>query len=226
MNKKYVKNALSAVIAGTLLISSGVYADDSLWDKATNTANKAGKVISDTGEKAGKAIADTGEKVGDATSKAAKKVDKFVDDSTLTARVKKAIADDSLSAGFDISVSTRDGVVTLTGFVPSVDLQVKAVKIAGDVEGVKSVSDKLNIRADKALTVKSYASDAVITSEVKAKLLVADNMPLTGINVETVDGIVQLSGSVKTQEQAYGAEKIAKQADGVRSVKNDLAIRP
>ncbi|MNE99360.1 Osmotically-inducible protein Y precursor [compost metagenome] len=51
-------------------------------------------------------------------------------------------------------------------------------------------------------------------------------MPSRNVKVETTDGVVQLSGEVKTQAQAERAESIAKAIDGVKSVKNDLVVKP
>lgn len=225
MNRKPIRSLLTVIILGSCL-AGGAAAEQSILDKAGETMDKAGQTISETSDKVGQQISEAGEKVGAATSRAGEHVDKFIDDSALTVKVKKAIIDDNLNAGYDISVTTRDGTVTLTGFVPSVEVQLQAVKLASEVEGVKLVSDKLNIRADKKITVKDYADDAVITAGIRAKLLTADNMPLTGISVETVDGIVQLSGSVKTPDQVLRAEQIAKQVDGVKTVKNDLSVMP
>ncbi len=45
------------------------------------------------------------------------------------------------------------------------------------------------------------------------------------MKVETTDGVVQLSGTVETQEQSDRAESIAKAVDGVKSVKNDLKVQ-
>jgi hyperosmotically inducible protein len=226
MDKRYVKTTVAIVAATSLFMSGGAFAEKSVWDKAKDLTDKAGQLASDTAKKAEKVLEKTGDKVEKMTDKTADKVDKYVDDSTITAKVKKAIADDNLSAGYDISVKTTEGIVTLSGFVISVEQQVRAVKIATDTEGVKAVRDKMNIRVDKKLTVKDFTSDAAITSGIKAKLLAADNLPKFGISVETVNGIVQLSGEVKTQEQADEAERLAKKVKGVLSVKNDLAIAP
>ena len=48
-----------------------------------------------------------------------------------------------------------------------------------------------------------------------------DIVPSRNVKVETTDGVVQLSGEVKTQAQSERAESIAKAIDGVKSVKND-----
>ncbi|VEB50846.1 Osmotically inducible protein OsmY [Salmonella enterica subsp. enterica] len=125
----------------------------------------------------------------------------------------------------DISVETNQKVVTLSGFVESQAQAEAAVKVAKGVEGVTSVSDKLHVRDNKDGSVKGYAGDTATTSEVKAKLLADDLVPSRKVKVETTDGVVQLSGTVETQEQSDRAESIAKAVDGVKSVKNDLKVQ-
>ena len=89
------------------------------------------------------------------------------------------------------------------------------------MEGVKTVSDKLHVKDEANQSIKSYAGDTATTSELKAKLLADDIVPSRNVKVETTDGVVQLSGEVKTQAQSERAESIAKAIDGVKSVKND-----
>src|SRR5476651_523210 len=130
-----------------------------------------------------------------------KKVDNYMGDSSITAKVKSALVDDKAIKSSDISVKTDNGVVTLSGFVGSQSEAEQAVALATKVEGVKSVSDKLHTKDSKDQSVKGYAG-------------------------ETTDGVVQLSGSVKDQAQSDRAESVAKTVDGVKSVKNDLKIAP
>lgn len=73
--------------------------------------------------------------------------------------------------------------------------------------------------------MKGYAGDTATTSEVKAKLLADDVVPSRHIKVETTDGVVQLSGTVKSAAQSERAESIAKAVDGVKSVKNDIKVK-
>ena len=150
------------------------------------------------------------------------KVGNFMDDSTITAKVKAALVDHDSIKSTDISVKTDQKVVTLSGFVESQAQAEEAVKVAKGVEGVTSVSDKLHVRDSKDTSVKGYAGDTAITSEVKAKLLADDIVPSRKVKVETTDGVVQLSGTVESQAQSDRAESIAKAIDGVKSVKNDL----
>lgn len=154
-----------------------------------------------------------------------KSVGNYMDDSGVTAKVKAALVDDDAIKSTDISVKTHDGVVTLSGFVATQDQAEKAVAVSQKIEGVKSVSDKLHVKDSTKESVSGYAGDAATTSQIKAKLLADDIVPSRNVKVETTNGVVQLSGMVKTQAQSQRAEDIAKAIDGVKSVKNDLSVK-
>ncbi|MFI3381452.1 molecular chaperone OsmY [Escherichia albertii] len=165
------------------------------------------------------------ETAGQKVDSSMSKVGNFMDDSAITAKVKAALVDHDNIKSTDISVKTDQKVVTLSGFVESQTQAEEAVKAAKSVEGVVSVSDKLHVRDSKESSVKGYAGDTAITSEIKAKLLADDTVPSRHVNVETTDGVVQLSGTVDSQAQSDRAESIAKAVDGVKSVKNDLKTK-
>ncbi|HEB1789252.1 molecular chaperone OsmY [Escherichia albertii] len=165
------------------------------------------------------------ETAGQKVDSSMSKVGNFMDDSAITAKVKAALVDHDNIKSTDISVKTDHKVVTLSGFVESQAQAEEAVKAAKSVEGVVSVSDKLHVRDSKESSVKGYAGDTAITSEIKAKLLADDTVPSRHVNVETTDGVVQLSGTVDSQAQSDRAESIAKAVDGVKSVKNDLKTK-
>lgn len=65
-----------------------------------------------------------------------------VDDSVITTKVKTAMLADDQVKGLDISVDTKDGVVTLNGKA-SPSAKQRAVQIAKNVEGVHSVIDSI-----------------------------------------------------------------------------------
>lgn len=209
MNKIFLKSTLAAVMTMAFTTGSVLAAD-----------------MSTSLDKAGQSIETAGKNIGDSVEKGADKLGQFADDSVITAKVKKAFTDDKMLSAIDISVVTEKGVVTLSGFVDSTEKQAKAVELAKKVEGVKSVNDKLNIKAAKEGTVKEFASDTKITTEAKAKLLEAKGISSTDISVETVDGTVQLTGVVKSSEQAAQVERIVKSVEGVKTVKNSLTVKP
>ncbi len=195
-NSKFAYSMM-AVVLGTALMSGSALA-------ATTTTDSAGAKIDSS----------------------MKKVDNYMGDSAITAKVKSALVDDKAIKSSDISVTTNSGIVTLSGFVGSQAEAEQAVAAATKVEGVKSVSDKLHTKDSKDQSVKAYAGDSATTASVKAKLLADDIVPSRNVKVETTDGVVQLSGAVKDQAQSDRAESVAKTVDGVKSVKNDLKVAP
>ena len=184
-------------------------------------------VVLGTALMSGSALAaSTTDSAGAKIDSSMKKVDNYMGDSAITAKVKSALVDDKAIKSTDISVTTNSGVVTLSGFVASQSEAEQAVAPATKVEGVKSVSDKLHTKDKSEQSVKGYAGDSATTASVKAKLLADDIVPSRNVKVETTEGVVQLSGSVKDQAQSDRAESVAKTVDGVKSVKNDLKVAP
>jgi len=72
----------------------------------------------------------------------------------------------------------------------------------------------------------AYIDDATITSQVKSRMLSDPNVAGTSISVETLNGTVMLSGFAKNNLEKTTAERIARDVNGVKSVKNEIAVRP
>ena len=70
-----------------------------------------------------------------------------------------------------------------------------------------------------------YVDDKVVTTKVKTALLNDPEVKGLQVNVETFNGVVQLSGFVDKPEQIPRATEVTKGVKGVKSVKNDLYVR-
>jgi osmotically-inducible protein OsmY len=70
-----------------------------------------------------------------------------------------------------------------------------------------------------------YVDDAAITTKVKNALLADGAVKSTQISVQTVKGVVQLSGFVDTHDQKSAAEKDAAAIGGVKDVENSLIVK-
>jgi hyperosmotically inducible protein len=70
-----------------------------------------------------------------------------------------------------------------------------------------------------------YLSDSWITTKVKAALVGDSTVKATEVNVETFKGAVQLSGFVSSTEAMNRAVVVARNIEGVTSVKNDMRIK-
>lgn len=75
-------------------------------------------------------------------------------------------------------------------------------------------------------TVGQYVDDATITTAIKAKFVEDKTVDAAAIKVETLNGTVQLSGFAKSQAEKQMAENIARSTKGVRTVQNNLTVRP
>jgi hyperosmotically inducible protein len=73
-------------------------------------------------------------------------------------------------------------------------------------------------------TVGQHVDDGTITTKVKADLLTAKNVKSTHIHVKTRKGVVWLTGTVPSSEDKSAAADVAKNVDGVDSVKNHLKV--
>jgi hyperosmotically inducible protein len=70
-----------------------------------------------------------------------------------------------------------------------------------------------------------YVTDTWITTKVKASLVEDSVVKATEVNVETFKGVVQLSGFVRSDEARRQAVIIARNINGVTSVKDDMRLK-
>lgn len=84
--------------------------------------------------------------MGCASSRNHEGAGQYVDDSVITTKVKTAILGDSTLKSSEINVETFKGRVQLSGFVNSREDIDKAVRVARDVSGVTSVTNKMQLK--------------------------------------------------------------------------------
>jgi osmotically-inducible protein OsmY len=75
-------------------------------------------------------------------------------------------------------------------------------------------------------TVGAYVDDATITTSIKARFVKDKKVSAASIKVETLNGVVLLSGFAKSREEKSTAEEIASNVKGVKSVKNEITMSP
>ena len=75
-------------------------------------------------------------------------------------------------------------------------------------------------------TTGAYIDDAAISTQVKAKMVEDKNVDAAAIKVDTLNGEVMLSGFAKNSVEKNTAESIAMKVKGVKSVKNQIVVRP
>ena len=75
-------------------------------------------------------------------------------------------------------------------------------------------------------TVGAYVDDTSITTQIKARYIDNKDVDTVAISVETLNGVVMLSGFAKSQAERSNAEMLARKVTGVRNVRNEIVVRP
>ncbi len=147
------------------------------------------------------------------------------DDAVLTTKVKAALVASPAAKAHQVDVESKDGVVQLKGYVDSAESISAAASVAAGVKGVSKVENNLKVRpADRTAGV--VIDDAVITAKVKSSLLADSGTHGLKIDVDTRKGVVQLNGFVASATEKTLAHNLAAKVEGVKSVENDLTVRP
>jgi osmotically-inducible protein OsmY len=148
--------------------------------------------------------------------------ERHMDDLELKRAVESELNFEPSINAAEIGVAVKDGVVTLTGRVPSYWEKVAAERAAARVAGVKAVANELEVRlpGSSERTDEDIARAAV--DALKWNVLVPEDR----IKVKVSRGWVTLEGSVDWQYQKSAAEKSVRRLVGVVGVSNLIEVKP
>src|SRR5688500_7738248 len=100
-----------------------------------------------------------------------------------------------------------------------------ALALSSAAYSAEKPADKPPSKVDKAVEkTKDVIDDATITTKIKAEYAKDKMVSVMKISVDTDKGVVKLTGTAKSKEEAAKAEQIAKSVNGVTSVKNDITV--
>jgi osmotically-inducible protein OsmY len=121
----------------------------------------------------------------------------------------------------EIGVAAKDGIVTLTGRIPSYWEKVTAERAAMRVAGVKAVVNQLEVR----LPSSSERTDEDIARAALDALKWSVLIPPDHVKVKVSKGWVTLEGIVDWQFQKTAAEKAVRKLFGVLGVTNFVEVK-
>lgn len=144
-------------------------------------------------------------------------------DAAITRRLAAAFSTIEALAGIKVGVFA--GVVTLDGTVATARAREAAEDIAGKIEGVLYVQNRLAlVRGDgegDAAAPRTEADEA-IAEQLRA---IFENAPdLSEVRVAVTRGVVQLSGTAPSEQAQASAEKVAAGLSGVVYVSNQVVL--
>lgn len=121
----------------------------------------------------------------------------------------------------EIGVAARDGIVTLTGCVPTYHEKVTAERVAKRVRGVKAVANDVEVRP----CGMGQRTDTDIAETAIKALLWMTTIPDERIKVSVSKGWLTLEGDVDAYHQKEAAEEAVRPLAGVRGVINQITIK-
>jgi osmotically-inducible protein OsmY len=139
----------------------------------------------------------------------------------VTARLIGIDADSALH----VAVSSHEGNVALSGKAKSASVAERFVAAAKDVSGVKSVASTIAVDS-KLPPATQQAKDAAIVTGVTGALIGQAGVNALSVKVHVHDGAVTLEGDVKTEALKSTIVEAARHAPGVKSVADNLKVKP
>ena len=114
-----------------------------------------------------------------------------------------------------VNATSYNGIVLLTGEVPTAELKTQVEQIARTTPKVRRVDDELAVGAVTSIGARS--NDSYITSKVKARLVETNKVPANLVKVVTERQIVYLMG-ILSHAEADAAAQVAATTSGVLRV--------
>ena len=144
----------------------------------------------------------------------------IIDDASITAAVKSKLTWSRYVDGSTTKVTTKKGMVTLTGTAENKAAVDLAENLAMTTRGVMSVDNKLTVLAnpDKKSKPGTAMADGWITTKVKSTFMYSNNVDSSDIAVNTNKGVVTLNGLVDSGSEKALAVQLAENVKGVQSV--------
>jgi osmotically-inducible protein OsmY len=141
-------------------------------------------------------------------------------DSDLRERVERQLDWEPEVTSTNIGVGAKDGVVTLTGFVPSYAERMAVERVAKHTYGVRAIANDIKVQPKFMKTDSEIAADALKAIETRA------NVPDEEIKLTVKDGRITLEGDVDWYFQKNAAEVAIKYLSGVKGVTNVIKVKP
>ena len=154
-----------------------------------------------------------------------KAIEQELSDSVITTKITAKITKDKNLNPLKITVSTTNGVVKLNGYVNNKQAFVDALRLANATKGVKAVdTDNLEIKPVNTTFTDTYITAKVEAAILKAKVMDDESIPLVGINAKTTNGVVTLSGEVKSNASITAILKRVNAVQGIKKIISDLRV--
>ena len=150
-------------------------------------------------------------------------IGEFVDDTIIKTLIKNTYFDQNEKLFFNIDVEVSQGRVLLTGTIENIDLKIEATRIAWGVKGVQTVINEIQI--SNSDNIINFADDLVISTKLKGKLILNENVNSLNYSIETVNKLVYIIGIAGSEDERDLVINIAREVYGVEEVIDYITIK-
>jgi osmotically-inducible protein OsmY len=144
------------------------------------------------------------------------------DDRELKISVEAALAWEPNVEEAHIGVAAQDGVVTLSGYVPSCVERWSAEQAVKRVPGVRGVVSKIEVKVPG----KSRLTDVDLAASAVGSLKSHASVPADRTKVTVAEGWITLEGVVEWQYQQEATEDAVRSLTGVVGITNMITVHP
>jgi osmotically-inducible protein OsmY len=122
-----------------------------------------------------------------------------------------------------VNMTVHEGRVLLTGFVPTQEMRMEAVRLAWKAEGVREIINEIQV--DRAPGPLTDAKDIWITTQLRTKIMLAKDVDAINYSIETINGVIYLMGIAQSARELEIVTDIARKIDGVEKVLSYVRVK-
>ena len=146
-----------------------------------------------------------------------------VDDATIKVNIAAKFINSDDNLFVDVGTNVLEGRVLLTGLVDNQEIRIDAVRKVWEVDGVIEVINEIQI--GNRATLKEYAQDVWITTQVRSVAAKAVGLRVISYNFETIQGRVYVAGITSRPEQLENLLIAIKNIKGVKEIINYVIVK-
>jgi len=146
-----------------------------------------------------------------------------VDDATIKVNIAAKFINSDDNLFVDVGTNVLEGRVLLTGLVDNQEIRIDAVRRVWEVDGVIEVINEIQI--GNRATLKEYAQDIWITTQVRSVAAKAVGLRVISYNFETIQGKVYVAGITSRPEQLENLLIAIKSIKGVKEIINYVIVK-
>lgn len=145
------------------------------------------------------------------------------DDAWIKGQINYAWAEHDLAMFRKLTTSVVEGRVLLTGTVRYPETRIQAVRLTWQVDGVREVNDEIQVEDESGIV--DGIRDFWITASLRQKILFDGQVRSINYNIDTVNGIVYLTGVAQNEAELARVQSHARTVGRVRNIVSYVRLR-